>query len=773
MKKLKTYNIYQTKNKQNKNAEFRKKFLKENLPLKHCSEEEKKIILDLAYEFNDIFHIDGDPNTFTDVAEHKIPLIPNSRPIFVPQYRIPQSQREIVDEHIDQLIKDGVIEPSTSQWNSPIILVPKKPNERGEKQYRLVVDFRRLNEVTETQSFPMPDLEEEISKMGGAKYFSTLDLYSAFHQIPMAEEDKDLTSFQTSNRKFRFKRMPFGLKGSPITWQRTINLILDELLHKNIMAYMDDIIVYNKTLHDHIENLRKLLQRLRKYNLKLKVEKTKFLCKQVKYLSHIISEEGIKTDPEKVSCIQNFVRPTSVVEIQRYLGTCNYYRKYIKDYSKITKPLTNLCKKDVPFVWSQSCEEAFQKLKNSLITAPVLIFPDFKETFYVTTDASHYAVGAVLSQGTYPNDRPIQYFSKTLGPAQINYSVTHKELLSIIMAIEEFRHYLYGREFVVITDHKPLTALFKQNVNGRLQRWKWNLKEYDFKIIHVPGRQNKVADFLSRLNNPTQDSKSDQKLDQIPRSVEEYMKNCEDLPILAALTRSKAKELEILKRMNEQESGQNSLENEQNTVDSYPILENNNSIIFRKNFDHVFHLFENECCELRNKLEDKWKKRLKVESPMNKYQLYSIDKYNSIIIVPKIIRNSEQIEITKIVLKQILEFSEEKFYERIALNISFADVPSYFEFKNLYKQLFKNTNINTSFYLNKIIEVERVEDIQNILDIYHKSLLGGHVGIDRMKNNIRRFYNWENMTRDFKTISKIVLLAKELKFRNILECLCR
>lgn len=414
---LNDFDIFILEYKQVPDAEKRIKYLRENLPMNHCSEEERGAIDWIIRNFNDVFFIEGDETTFTEASRHFIPLKPGTQPIFTPQYKIPHAHREIIDEHIDKLIADDIVENSVSRWNSPVLLVPKKENSKGEKQYRLVVDFRRLNEVTETQMFPMPDSEEELSKMHGSSVFSTMDLNAAFHQIPLAESDRELTSFQTSTRKLQFKRMPFGLKGSPITWQRTINFIMGNLLLQGNMAYMDDVIFYNRTLRDHMENISNVLHRLRSFNLKLKVEKTQFLRKEVHYLGHIIGKEGIRTDPKKVKCMIDFPTPTCLVEVQRFLGMCNYYRKYVREYSRITKPMNELTKKDVPFIRSQSCKDSFETLKLALISTPILIFPNFRDVFYVTTDASDYAVGAVLSQGTYPNDKPQTYtiFSKNIG----------------------------------------------------------------------------------------------------------------------------------------------------------------------------------------------------------------------------------------------------------------------------------------------------------------------------------------------------------------------
>lgn len=619
---LKEYDQYEVRYEEKLKHRDRIKYLRENLPMSHCNENEKKAIDWIITNYSDVFFIEGDMATFTEASQHYIPLKPGTQPIFTPQYKIPQAHREIIDQHIDKLVEDDIVEDSTSRWNSPVLLVPKKENARGEKQYRLVVDFRRLNEATETQTFPMPDLEEELSKTHGSTIFSTKDLNAAFHQIPLAESDKELTSFQTTTRKLQFKRMPFGLKGSPITWQRTINSILSDSLIKNNMAYMDDIISYNKSLQEHLKNLANILQRLRKFNLKLKVEKTKFMCKEVHYLGHIVGVDGIRTDPRKIECMSNFPIPKTLVELQRFLGMCNYYRKYVEGYSKITKPMNTLCKNDVPFIWSKACNESFEQLKQALSSAPILIFPNFRETFYVTTDASDYAIGAVLSQGAYPDDRPIQYFSKSLDNAQRNYATIHKELLSIILAIDQFRHYLVGRVFVVVTDHKPLTALFSQSkLNGRLLRWKIELSEYDFKIIHLAGKLNAVADCLSRIKNEEPNYK--------PKYLHEFMNESIGATILQVQTRSRTRETQLLKN-----NGDNG-KNEQ--INTYTIEERNHVQIEQKNFDQIYYLLNSMKCNIIvQQIQIKFKTKIKFSEPLTYYQLYKIDSVRKIVFIPNI-----------------------------------------------------------------------------------------------------------------------------------------
>lgn len=441
---------------------------------------------------------------------------------------------------------------------------------------------------------------------------------------------------------------------------------------------------------------------------------------QVEYLGFIISKEGLKMNPNRTEKIEKFPKPTNVTETQRFLGLCNYYRRYVKDYAKHARPLYNLTKTNQIFIWSENCEKAFQFLKKCLITPPILIYPDFNETFIVTTDASDVAVGAVISQGSIPNDRPIQYFSKVLNQAQIKYSTIEKELLAIVLAVENFRHYLYGKEFLIITDHKPLVYLFNvKNTNSRLFRWRIILMEYRFQIMHRQGSQNVVADALSRVKEETENQKS----------------------IISAIqTRSKSNE-----------SKEENLIREKSKY--YYIEENNNFIFEDKNHDHIFTILSDEKCELKKKLEKKLNKTIKWKSET----IYEINKNHSVIILKSIIRTKEDIEIADKIIHETINLCINQNYENVIVNIDFNDFLSYFNVKTIFqKYLSNNTNIKLSFYLNKVIEVTDPNDIQTILDTYHKGIFGGHNGMERMKNSIRKYYNWFNMTKDIKNYIKIV-----------------
>ena len=262
-----------------------------------------------------------------------------------------------------------------------------------------MIDFRKLNDLTIGDSFPLPNITEILDQLGNAKYFSTLDLASGYHQIPMKEEHKNRTAFSTPHGHYEFNRMPFGLKNAPATFQRLMNTVLTGLQGLQCLVYLDDIVIYGATLKEHNERLTAVFRRLRQNNLKLQPNKCEFLRKEVMYLGHVITEDGIRPVPTKLRAVRDFPVSKKVKDIQSFIGLAGYYRKFIPDFSKIAKPLTILTKKSESFVWGAEQQNAFQMLKEKLTTAPVLNYPDFQREFLVTTDASDYAIGAVLSQG--------------------------------------------------------------------------------------------------------------------------------------------------------------------------------------------------------------------------------------------------------------------------------------------------------------------------------------------------------------------------------------
>lgn len=475
--------------------------IQEHLRVQHLTPAQQIVITRVCNEYRDIFYLPGDKLTATDTIQHEIPLLHNTPPVHVKPYRIPQAQKEEVDRQVKKMLEEGIVRPSSSPYNAPIVLVPKKLDNSGTQKWRLAVDMRRLNDVTIGDSFPLPNITEILDQLGNSKFYSALDLSAGYHQVLVKEEDRQKTAFSTGNAHYEFNRMPFGAKGAPAVFQRLMNTVLAGLIGNTCYVYLDDIIVYSTTLDEHEHKLRKVFDRLREHKLLLQPDKCNFFMPQIKFLGHIISEEGVTMDPEKVKAVVNYPVPETVKQIKSFLGLIGYYRRFIPQFAAMAKPLNNLTRKDVPFRWGVEQQEAFQNLKTTITSEPVLQYPDFvKGQFLLTTDASNIALGAILSQGAVGKDKPIAYASRTLNKAESNYSTSEKELLAIVWAVKHFRPYLYGRHFKILTDHRPLRWLFNvREVGSRLMRWRLKLEEYDYEIIYKAGKTNVNADALSRI----------------------------------------------------------------------------------------------------------------------------------------------------------------------------------------------------------------------------------------------------------------------------------
>ena len=473
--------------------------LKSKLRLDHLNEIEKDSIIDICKNFNDLFFLEGDNLSITNAIKHKIPTN-TQNPINIKPYRIPECHKQEINKQISDFEKQGIVKKSVSPWNAPLLVVPKKLDASGVKKWRVVVDFRKLNDITIGDAFPLPNITDILDQLGNSKYFTTLDLASGFHQVPMDPEDSSKTAFSTSFGHFEFSRMPFGLKGAPATFQRLMNSVLTGLQGTRCFVYIDDVVVYGHSLEDHNFKLKEVFSRLRKHNLKLHPDKCEFLRKEVQYLGHCITSEGIKPDLSKILAVQQYPIPETPKDIKGFLGLAGYYRKFIQDFSKISSPLTKLLKKNEDFIWTDAQQSAFENLKNKLINPPLLQYPDFSKTFLLTTDASNFAIGSILSQGEIGKDLPIAYASRTLSKPEQNFSTIEKELLAIVWSVQHFRPYLYGREFVIITDHRPLKWLENhKDLGSRLFRWRLKLSEYTYKIEYKKGKINTNADALSRI----------------------------------------------------------------------------------------------------------------------------------------------------------------------------------------------------------------------------------------------------------------------------------
>ena len=455
-------------------------------------------IKELVEHFRDCFYNEGEALSTTGRVRHRIDLT-TEKPIFVKPRRYPHKVKEIIKEHIEDMLQQGIIRKSRSPYCSPLWVVPKKTGTDGVEKFRVVVDYRELNRFTKAEKYPLPRLEDMLDRMLGATVFSVVDLKSGYHQILMAEEDVPKTAFSFERGHFEFLRMPFGLKNAPSTFQRLMDEFLEELDENCTQIYMDDIIVFSSNWKEHEVHLKQLLTRVRKFGLKVSPDKSKFGEPEVKFMGHLVTSKGVKPNPERVRAIRVMSVPKNVKEVRMFLGMVGYYRRFLDKFADMTEPLTALLKKGNKFRATERVVESVENCKKALCTAPILKFPNFGRPFVVTTDASQEALGAVLSQIDEEGDRPIAFASRKLSPAERRYSAIERELLGVVWAIEYFRPYLFGTQFQVKTDHMPLVWIEKlKETSSRIARWKERLAAYSFTIHHTKGVDNVVADCLSR-----------------------------------------------------------------------------------------------------------------------------------------------------------------------------------------------------------------------------------------------------------------------------------
>ena len=437
------------------------------------------------------------------VKKHRIKSS-NPTPFKEKSRRIPPGMLEEVRKHIKDMLTCGAIRHSHSPWSSNIVPVRKKDG-----SLRLCLDFRRLNARTVRDAYQLPRIEETLDNLAGAKIFSSLDLQSGYWQIEMAEEDKEKTAFSVSQVGFfEAERLPFGLTNAPSTFQRVMERTLADL--PNCLVYIDDIIVYSKTYEEHWERLEAVFCRLREAGLLLKPSKCKLFQNRVKYLGHVISSDGIEADPDKTEAIRNWDMPSTVHELRQTIGFFSYYRRFVKDFAKIAKPLHQLLKghenrrnanKKTSIDMPSEAVLAFEKLKEKLTTPPVLGYADYTLPFEVHTDASSHGLGAVLYQRQKGNLRVIAYASKGLKTSETHYSAHKLEFLALKWALcDKFYDYLYGHPFEVFTDNNPLAyVLSTAKLDATGHRWLAELSNLNFSITYRSGKQNVDADFLSRL----------------------------------------------------------------------------------------------------------------------------------------------------------------------------------------------------------------------------------------------------------------------------------
>ena len=430
----------------------------------------------------------------TDLVQHRIDT-ETHRPFRQSLRRHPMAHLPQIDEHVDEMLRHNIIEPAASPWCSNVVLVKK-----ADGGLRFCIDYRQLNELTYKDTYPLPKIDMCLNALGGSRFFSTIDLRAGYWQTLIHERDRDKTCFVTRRGTFRFKVLSFGLANAPALFQRLMDLVLVGLTWEICLVYLDDVIIMSETFDEHLSRLTTVFDRLRSANLKLKAQKCRLFQRQVIFLGHLVTADGIAPDPSKIQAVQNWPRPRNLTETRAFVGLAGYYRNFVADFAAIARPLHELTKKGRHFEWTDRQDEAFLLLKRKLTEAPVLATPRDEGMFYLDTDASDQALGAVLQQEQDGVIKVIGYASRSLSDAERNYCTTRKELLGVIYGLKQYRQFLLARKcFVIRTDHAALTHLMRTpEPLGQQARWLDLLAEYNFKIQHRAGTAHRNSDALSR-----------------------------------------------------------------------------------------------------------------------------------------------------------------------------------------------------------------------------------------------------------------------------------
>lgn len=738
--------------------------LKEKLRVDHMNNEERNKILRLCNEYKDVFYCDQIPLSFTNQVKHKI-RTKNEEPIYVRPYRQAPAETDEINRQTEKLLNENVIRESYSPWNAPVHLVPKKADASGQTKWRMVIDYRRLNDITVDDRYPLPNITDLFDKLGKSLYFSTIDLASGYHQIEVEEEDRQKTAFSTQNGHYEFLRMPFGLKTAPATFQRTMDNILKGLQGLHCMVYLDDVIVFSSSLDEHLQKLRNIFDRFRQTNLKIQLDKSEFLRKEVIYLGHTITKDGLKPNDDKISAVLSYPLPKTTTEIKSFLGLIGYYRRFIKDFALVTKPLTSCLKKRNKIVLDKNYIDSFNRCKELLTSAPLLQYPDFDKTFVLTTDASNVAIGAVLSQGPIGSDKPVAYASRTLSDTEARYSTIERECLAIIWATKHFRPYLYGRKFIIYTDHKPLSWLNSlKDASSKLTRWRLRLQDYDYEIVYKKGKQNSNADALSRIKiNATHSDEEGQSMQvnlddkefRHRQHLEEVVENIEKL---------------TPKRKNERnDSSTVTIEDSSATI----TISDSETISIPSSAKTSDYPIRSPSVTTRS---DTVHSDINVESSGIPILNEAVDTKPNQIIVYTWLRNNLQVKDISHKKQKILEVflptSNPYLVKRFLLEyikpktkyfIYFEDAEHRRQFSSKIIELFKKNTVQIFECTERVIYVEDEKEQKAIIIKHHEGKTC-HRGIKETLASVRRNYFWYNMQETISAIINACEICRKMKY---------
>ena len=481
---------------------------------RHCyrmeptlTKEQEKEVREMMKEFEDIIAIKHSDLPAETIIKHHIDT-GTHYPLRQRAYRLPPAYEDWVREEIQQLLEANIIRKSNSPWASPIVMVPKK-----DKRPRMCVDYRRLNDITRKNAYPIPRMDEIIDMLQNASWYSGLDLWSGYNQIGMTEGATERSAFITKFGHYEYLRMSFGLCNAPATFQAAMDELFEDMIGHGVIVYIDDINVYAETLEEHNRLLREVMRRIRNANMRIKPSKCYIATRQISYLGFIIDKQKVKVDPEKIEAVVNYPRPKDRLGVRAFLGLTGFLRRFIRNYAELTAPLNMLCEKERIFRWGTAAEKSFQALKTKITNPPILIRPFFKRDFKLYTDASSFGLGAILAQDREDGEHVIAYASRGTRNAEPNYGATKLECLAVVWAVRKFRHYLIGKKFTLITDHSALKWLWNQpDPHGLFARWLMTMQEYEFETIHRKGKKHNNVDALSRIPAQRQPQLTEQNL---------------------------------------------------------------------------------------------------------------------------------------------------------------------------------------------------------------------------------------------------------------------
>lgn len=513
----------------------------------HATEHQRQKLLNLVNTFRNCFALDLTELGTTQISEMHIQLNDDS-PVSYKPYRLPYSERLIVRDLVNELLENKIVQESNSSYASPIVLVKKKTND-----YRLCVDYRALNKKTIKDSYPMPVIDDQLDRLSGMKYFSSLDLKSGYYQIPMAEDSRHMTAFVTPDGHFEYTRMPFGLVNAPAVFQHMINKALGKHRYELAMPYMDDLLSSAVNIDEGLDKLSKIFELLQEARLTLNIiKKCVFFETSLDYLGYEISGNGIKPGNRKTEAVASFPTPSNIHQVRQFVGLASFFRRFIPNFASIAKPLTALTKNNVPWTWSEDQELAFQTIKTKLIERPLLALYNPSYITEVHCDASKLGLGGILLQrpdNKSPN-KPVVYYSKQTSKDEEFWHSFELETLAVVLTLKKFRVYLIGVPFKVFTDCNALrTTLTKRDLVPRVARWWLTLQEYNFSIEYRPGQNMKHVDALSR--NPMEDTDSNDHAET--REFEVMNISTTDWLQTVQLTDPKLKHIKLILNSNEKD----------------------------------------------------------------------------------------------------------------------------------------------------------------------------------------------------------------------------